>query len=73
MAKSASGSKSKTTTNGKEALSICPTDGNGWCSYPFSPAQIAKRLKAKQLENQKKSEAEAGKKSAKKTGKEVSS
>ncbi len=29
------------------ALSICPVDGAGWCPYPFSPAQLAKRLKAR--------------------------
>lgn len=29
------------------ALSSCPTGGAGWCSYPFSPAQLEKRLRAK--------------------------
>ena len=31
-----------------DALSICPVDGAGWCPYPFSPAQLAKRLKARE-------------------------
>jgi len=39
------------------ALSICPVDGAGWCPYPFSPAQLAKRIK--ELEA---AEASAGKK-----------
>lgn len=28
-------------------LSTCPVNGAGWCPYPFSPAQLEKRLKAK--------------------------
>lgn len=28
-------------------LSTCPTNGGGWCSYPFSAKQLEKRLKAK--------------------------
>ena len=27
-------------------LSVCPADGAGWCPYPFTPAQLKKRLKA---------------------------
>lgn len=33
-------SKKKTDS----ALSICPVGGAGWCPYPFSPAQLKKRL-----------------------------
>jgi hypothetical protein len=25
-------------------LAICPVGGAGWCPYPFSPAQLKKRL-----------------------------
>ena len=28
-------------------LATCPTNGGGWCSYPFSAKQLEKRLKAK--------------------------
>ena len=28
-------------------LATCPTSGGGWCSYPFSPKQLEKRLRAK--------------------------
>lgn len=28
-------------------LATCPVNGAGWCPYPFSPAQLQKRLKAK--------------------------
>ncbi|MBX9685353.1 MAG: hypothetical protein K2X27_01550 [Candidatus Obscuribacterales bacterium] len=55
--KAASRKKSK----GKKAdsvLSICPVNGAGWCPYPFSAAQLKKRLKRKQEEEQ---EAAAGK------------
>jgi hypothetical protein len=30
-----------------EALSTCPVNGAGWCPYPFSIAQLKRRLKAK--------------------------
>lgn len=40
---------SATKTSGKKkadsALSICPVNGAGWCPYPFSTAQLKKRLK----------------------------
>jgi hypothetical protein len=34
----------------KEAdpLSMCPVNGAGWCPYPFSVAQLKRRLKAKE-------------------------
>jgi len=28
-------------------LATCPTNGGGWCSYPFSAKQLEKRMKAK--------------------------
>ncbi|HEY9775436.1 MAG TPA: hypothetical protein V6C81_16840 [Planktothrix sp.] len=31
-------------------LATCPVNGAGWCPYPFSPAQLEKRLKNKMLE-----------------------
>ena len=39
----------KTTTKKTTAdpLSMCPVDGAGWCPYPFSVAQLKKRLKAR--------------------------
>ena len=50
--------KTKKTTTAKktvrkkvaDALSICPVNGAGWCPYPFSAAQLAKRLKRLQEE-----------------------
>ena len=60
--------KSTTKTskkNDQSALSICPSDGNGWCSYPFSPAQLQKRIKAKQLEKQLEEQAKNTKKKTK--------
>jgi len=37
------------TKASKEAnpLAMCPIDGAGWCPYPFSVAQLKKRLKAR--------------------------
>lgn len=29
------------------ALATCPVNGAGWCPYPFSVAQLEKRMKAK--------------------------
>lgn len=43
-------SKAQKTTRKKttaDPLSMCPVDGAGWCPYPFSVAQLKKRLKAK--------------------------
>lgn len=45
-----------------EILSTCPVNGAGWCPYPFSPAQLAKRLKLK-------AEAQAAKPEATTSGK----
>ena len=47
----------KTSKYSQSALAICPTEVSGWCSYPFSPAQLEKRLKAKQMENEAKAKA----------------
>jgi hypothetical protein len=33
------------TRRSKESLNLCPVDGAGWCAYPFSPAQLERRLK----------------------------
>ena len=33
-------------------LSICPVNGAGWCPYPFSTAQLKKRLKRLQQESE---------------------
>lgn len=35
------------------ALATCPVGGAGWCPYPFSPAQLQKRLQAKLNEQEK--------------------
>ena len=42
--KAQSSSRAKKTA---DPLSMCPVDGAGWCPYPFSVAQLKKRLKAK--------------------------
>lgn len=38
------GSKKKAVN---DPLAICPANGAGWCPYPFSVAQLKKRLKEK--------------------------
>ncbi len=38
-------------------LAVCPTGGAGWCPYPFSIAQLKKRLKAK-LQTEKTAQAQ---------------
>ncbi len=40
-------SSKKTDKTEMAVLATCPTGGGGWCSYPFSPKQLEKRLKAK--------------------------
>lgn len=51
------GSK-KTEKTEMAVLATCPTGGSGWCSYPFSPKQLERRLKAKakitEIENMQK-------------------
>jgi hypothetical protein len=42
----------KRSDSAETALAICPVDGAGWCPYPFSPAQLRRRLKKKQEEEQ---------------------
>jgi hypothetical protein len=46
--------KRKRTSNRASAavLGTCPVNGQGWCPYPFSPAQLQKRLKEKLAQKQ---------------------
>lgn len=38
--------KKKTSNKrSQSALAMCPVNGAGWCPYPFSPAQLERRLK----------------------------
>lgn len=42
--------KKKTSTKkaaAASALAICPTNGAGWCPYPFTVEQLERRLKEK--------------------------
>ena len=39
--------RKKTARKKSSVLSTCPVGAAGWCSYPFSVAQLEKRLKAK--------------------------
>jgi hypothetical protein len=49
--------RKRTTTRKKtSAVATCPIGGAGWCSYPFSAAQLQKRMKA--VTEQEKSEKE---------------
>lgn len=41
-------SRKKTTRKKSTLLSTCPVGSAGWCSYPFTVAQLKKRLKAKE-------------------------
>ncbi|HEY9718698.1 MAG TPA: hypothetical protein V6C69_14590 [Trichormus sp.] len=43
----ASKRKRATTKASATVLATCPVNGAGWCPYPFSPAQLERRLKAK--------------------------
>ena len=39
---------SKNSSSSKlTALAMCPTNGAGWCPYPFSVKQLERRMKAK--------------------------
>jgi hypothetical protein len=40
--------KAKPKAKVADPLAMCPVDGAGWCPYPFSVAQLKKRLKARQ-------------------------
>jgi hypothetical protein len=43
--------KKKTDTKRASAvLAICPTNGAGWCPYPFTVEQLERKLKAKAAE-----------------------
>ncbi len=52
MNKTTTRKKSKSSSD--SALSICPVNGAGWCPYPFSAAQLKKRLKRIQNEQAEK-------------------
>jgi hypothetical protein len=43
--------RKRTTTKTVSALANCPVNGAGWCPYPFSPAQLERRLKQKQTDS----------------------
>ncbi len=45
-------SRKKSTGKKTSALSTCPVGSAGWCCYPFSVAQLQKRLKAKMAQEQ---------------------
>lgn len=49
----------KTSRKKADALSICPVNGAGWCPYPFSAAQLKKRIK--KLQEQEKELVTSGK------------
>ncbi len=51
-AKTVSASTRKKTSRKKaqSPLAICPTNGAGWCPYPFSVAQLKKKLKKREKE-----------------------
>lgn len=53
--------KSKSTSKKADnaVLATCPVNGAGWCPYPFSVAQLKRRLKAKELEAKLKLEAKS--------------
>jgi hypothetical protein len=46
--------RKKTSNKADSALSICPVNGAGWCPYPFTAAQLKKRLKKMQAQQAEK-------------------
>jgi len=48
-----------------EELSTCPVNGAGWCPYPFSMAQLKRRLKAKAAALEAAAQSESTEKKAK--------
>jgi hypothetical protein len=48
--KKTSSTKATGKRKAESVLSICPVNGAGWCPYPFSTAQLKKRLKRIQQE-----------------------
>ncbi len=52
QAKAQSKSKKSTRKKVDSTLSICPVNGAGWCPYPFSAAQLKKRMKRIQEEQE---------------------
>ena len=63
--KKATDRKKSGAASDKLVLATCPVNGAGWCPYPFSIAQLKKRLKAKQLEKEQALLAEAATPNAK--------
>lgn len=49
-------SRKKPARRRNSALATCPVGAAGWCSYPFSVAQLQKRLKAKAEQEQQTAE-----------------
>ncbi|CAN5164052.1 hypothetical protein BH10CYA1_BH10CYA1_58050 [soil metagenome] len=47
--KPAATKKKTTTKRSTAALAMCPTNGAGWCPYPFTVEQLERRLKEKAL------------------------
>jgi hypothetical protein len=47
---SASTRKKTSRTSAQSPLAMCPTNGAGWCPYPFSVAQLKKKLKKREQE-----------------------
>jgi hypothetical protein len=41
-------SRKSASKKGSAALATCPVDFAGWCPYPFSIAQLQKRINAMQ-------------------------
>lgn len=46
----ASTRKKASRKKSQSPLAMCPTNGAGWCPYPFSVEQLKKRLKKKEQE-----------------------
>lgn len=51
-------SRKKATRRKSNVLSTCPVGAAGWCCYPFSVAQLQKRMKAKAEKQPEVAEAE---------------
>ncbi|MBY0549857.1 MAG: hypothetical protein K2W95_21470 [Candidatus Obscuribacterales bacterium] len=49
----ASTRKKASRKKSQSPLAVCPTNGAGWCPYPFSVEQLKKRLKKKEQEARK--------------------
>jgi len=53
-----------------EELSTCPVNGAGWCPYPFSMAQLKRRLKAKAAALEAAAQSESSEKTSEKKTKQ---